>query len=402
MAFQKLSTLEEFNTHYNYFTSRGYELLNSIERKDTIEEGQFMSIVEDGIFAVDNLTEDKKTIYYGLKCFVKEKYIFVIVTRETIFQAFNALKLCKNNARSYLKLLSIRVGSNNCTYINPFYDEFYQPRYTFPFSSSLSKFAKPLIRLPQNGHVIKFKNGRFLYIVENCNRLIDEYTFVLRSTTGEVFKQKIDVTDKKIEDVSPFFGDRVYIDNISSNSLQILNFIKINISKEDFNNLPENPKDYPYPYTPIRHNKIVDLPYEIWYDIPDFEELYSVSNYGRLKSKNYEGFLFNEGILTSDTIKLCKDFDKSYHSRSEILNFSVQDFSSYTSTSKIPQEVYDSVVGIIKHNPQQQDILYFSCFVRNNDITSATCFFTKYEEAVNALIVLASYFTEQEIDYQFS
>ncbi|WP_187261025.1 NUMOD4 domain-containing protein [Pontibacter beigongshangensis] len=402
-----ISTIEEFQEHYIHFTSNGYHLLDTV--MCPLDEGIYNALFINGVFATDSIRNDNDhVIRYTIECLIDDEIIRVTVTKETASLAFDAVEMNQQMRYYDINVLVIKLGRFNCAFLNPFDFEYFQPKERFRlFKELLYPNKNEYLVSPKNGDIIKYKNGRFVYIIENLSYLSNEINFALRSTTGEIYKMKIMLYEKAVDnskssnnlDKSEIDVERINLDSyrLDRSLVDLRGLVKVNIRSEDFECLPKDPKCYPIPLTPIKVNKATSLPYEEWYEIPEFETLYSVSNFGRIKSYNYAGYLYNEGILASEEIKLCKDLNKDFFKRAEILTFAKQSFSSHVKAlgdSKQKAILSDKSVEI----KYKEGLWYFGISIKDLSIYTS-CYFLEYSIAIEGFIVLINHLEEEDIPY---
>lgn len=80
-------------------------------------------------------------------------------------------------------------------------------------------------------------------------------------------------------------------------------FSRINLTKEEFDNLPLSKLDWPDSLGINPHNTVEDLEGEVWYYIRGMKNKYQISNMGRIKSLQDYGFRDNHRII-SDVYKM--------------------------------------------------------------------------------------------------
>lgn len=163
----------------------------------------------------------------------------------------------------------------------------------------------------KEGDIIRHDNTRYLCLV---NKIVYEepyFKITLTSTLGYTYIKYIFVDKEKLNR------------NLDSNNT--LEQLKVFYIKESlFDSLPKLPKDYPLSFIPLKYHKIKDLPLEKWFDVPGFEKLYAVSNYGRIKSFNYDGFIFNEGLLSANSWE-----GNRLYKGGEVTNFGINELLTF-------------------------------------------------------------------------
>lgn len=75
-------------------------------------------------------------------------------------------------------------------------------------------------------------------------------------------------------------------------------FSRINLTKEEFDNLPLSKLDWPDSLGINPHNTVEDLEGEVWYYIRGMKNKYQISNMGRIKSLQDYGFRDNHRIIS--------------------------------------------------------------------------------------------------------
>ncbi len=142
----------------------------------------------------------------------------------------------------------------------------------------------------KKGDIVKYFSGSSIYKITKTPQPQDENkVYEITHTDGRIFKLE---------------------------EYRLTTLIRLDLSIEDFEKLPPKKIDYP-DWTGVNpHRRVEDLDGEKWFEVKGYEDCYSFSNKGRVKSLNSNGLRDNHLILSyrgsyenghEPTVQLYKD-----------------------------------------------------------------------------------------------